>query len=77
MIVLPIVARELLVQARRKATYGTRVAAAGVSAFVMLWLLFMAGAPVPMMTQGKTLFVILSSLAFIYSLLIGGIVPIV
>jgi ABC-type transport system involved in multi-copper enzyme maturation permease subunit len=74
MSVLPVVARELLVQARRKSTYWIRVAASAIAGFLMLWLLVVGGAPVPTMSQGKTLFTILSILAFIYCLFIGAFV---
>ncbi len=69
--ILPIVARELSVQARRRSTYWVRVAASGVAGLLMLWFLFLAGAPASLINQGRALFLILSFMAFLYCLLIG------
>jgi ABC-type transport system involved in multi-copper enzyme maturation permease subunit len=74
MVVLPIVTRELLVQARRKGTYWIRVVASAVAGFLMLWLLVAGSAPIPTASQGQTLFTILSVLAFIYCLFVGALV---
>src|SRR5437660_192707 len=67
----PVAARELLVQARRRSTYGIRLTASLVAGFLMLWVLVAAGAPIPTASQGKALFSILSSLAFVYCLFVG------
>ncbi|MHB8521166.1 MAG: ABC transporter permease [Limisphaerales bacterium] len=74
MLVLPVVARELLIQARRKSTYWIRVAASAVAGFLMLWILLIGAAPIPTVSQGRTLFSILSTLAFSYCLGIGALV---
>lgn len=70
MMFLPVVARELAVAARRTATYSKRVGAAIlalVAALGVLAYLFQLAAA----EQGRTLFTVLSSLAFAYALLAG------
>ena len=46
MLVLPIVGRELLLQARKPGTYGMRVASAVVAGFLMVWILLLGTGPV-------------------------------
>lgn len=74
MTVLPVVTRELSVQARKRSTYWIRAAASALAGFLTLWLLVITTASVPMLSQGKSLFWILSVLAFGYCLLIGVLV---
>ena len=74
MSVLPIVARELSVQARRKSTYWIRVLASAIASFLMLWLAVVAAAPISSISQGRTLFTVLSVLAFVYCLVVGAVV---
>ncbi|MBU6398938.1 MAG: ABC transporter permease [Verrucomicrobia bacterium] len=74
MLVLPVVSRELLIQARRKGTYRIRVAASGIASCLMIWLLLLGAAPVPTVSQGRMLFSILSGLAFAYCLVVGALV---
>lgn len=74
MSVLPIVSRELSVQARRKSTYWIRVLASGIASFLMLWLAVGAVAPISTINQGRTLFSVLSILAMVYCLIVGAVV---
>lgn len=68
---LPIVARELRVAARRRGTYGLRLLAAAAALAVTFWLcLYPPPGQAPVML-GKTLFTSLSIMAFAYALLIG------
>ena len=71
MILLPIVARELRVSSRRGATYWTRFTA-GLLAIVVgsfAWAMFFKKSP---RDTGLALFIGLSSIAYIYSLLAGA-----
>src|SRR5262245_48532156 len=68
---LPIVARELRVGARRRGTYWTRVGASLLAMLTMLWLLIVAAAGSAVAGQGKLLFEVLSSFAFAFALLVG------
>jgi ABC-type transport system involved in multi-copper enzyme maturation permease subunit len=70
--VLPIVMRELSVQARRKSTYWIRMLASSIAGFLMVWLMLVVAAPLPFMTQGKALFSVLAVFAFVYCLLVGA-----
>lgn len=74
MTVLPIVVRELSVLARRRNTYWIRVIGSAVASLLMLWFFVITAAPGSFMAQGKTLFEVLSFLAFIYCLLVGPLV---
>src|SRR5436190_11090789 len=67
---LPIVARELRVAARRRGTYWTRLGAALTALALGGWIMLMPGVRSPQML-GITLFVALSVVAYIYSLLAG------
>ncbi|MCI0536223.1 MAG: hypothetical protein L0Z50_13435 [Verrucomicrobiales bacterium] len=69
---LPIVARELRVSARRRGTYWTRVGASSLAMLTMLWLLIVAAAGGAVAAQGKVLFEVLSSFAFAFALLVGA-----
>ncbi|MDA1273751.1 MAG: ABC transporter permease subunit [Verrucomicrobia bacterium] len=74
MTILPVVARELSVQARRKSTYWIRVLASVVASFLMLWLMVVTAGSFSSINQGKELFSVLSMLAFVYCLSVGAIV---
>lgn len=73
MVALPIVARELRVQSRRKSTHWIRVAASLIGGVMMVWLFFVGASPVPTVSQGQALFSGLSILSLVYCLLIGPI----
>lgn len=71
MTVLPIVARELRVSARRWGTYVLRLGAAGCAialAAIVFFTSAQSGSPASL---GKTIFVLLASFAYLYALLIG------
>ena len=68
---LPIVARELRVSARRRGTYWTRVGASLLAMLTMLWLLVVTAAGSAVASQGKVLFDVLSGFAFAFALLVG------
>lgn len=71
MTVLPVVARELRVAARRRNTYLRRVGTAFVSIVIAgFWLPVFASQSTT--SQGRLLFSILSTLAFVYCLLAGA-----
>lgn len=72
--VLPVVTRELAVQARRKSTYWLRVLASLIAGFLMLWLLVITAASAPSTGQGRALFTVLGILAFVYCLIVGALV---
>ncbi|MCL5098474.1 MAG: ABC transporter permease [Candidatus Omnitrophica bacterium] len=74
MLVLPIVARELLIQARKKSTYWIRVAASALAFLLLSYILVMGSAALAPANQGKILFSSLSLLAFGYCLLVGPLV---
>ena len=71
MLLLPVVARELLIQARRTGTYWIRIVIALLAAVLMFWLFLLGATPVPTSSQGKALFNSLSLVAFVYCLFIG------
>ncbi len=66
----PIIARELLVQARKKSLYGGRMAAALVG-FILLGLLLLEPSSGNPAAYGRALFSTLSWIAFVYCALIG------
>src|ERR1051326_7778994 len=67
---LPIVARELRVAARRRGTYGARLGAALAALAIGCWIMLMPQWRAPQ-TLGMALFVALSIIAYVYSLLAG------
>src|SRR5262245_4391911 len=70
--VLAIVERELRVAARRPATYRIRAGAVIAALSLIGWKLFsFAWQSAPVSQQGRSLFVMLSVLAFAYCLLAG------
>lgn len=71
---LPVVTRELTVQARRRSTYWVRVLACAVAGFFTLCLLLVTAPTAPMAGQGKTLFSTLSIIGFVYCLPLGPLV---
>src|SRR5688572_28112543 len=71
MTVLPVVAREMSVLARRKSMYWSRWVTAVVALFVMLWLLVISASQVSFAQLGASIFFILSSLCFTFAILIG------
>jgi len=74
MIFLPIVGRELRVAARRRGTYSIRFFAVLAAVVLCLWgIVAMAQNVVTPATQGHSLFMVLSALAFAYCLLIGAV----
>jgi ABC-type transport system involved in multi-copper enzyme maturation permease subunit len=74
MIFLPIVGRELRVVARRRGTFSIRFFAVLAAVVLCTWeIVVMAQGSVPPAAQGRELFMVLSTLAFAYSLLIGAV----
>jgi len=73
MTVLPIVARELRVSSRRWATYILRLGAAtsAIALAALIYLFVSRSSTTPAAEIGKVIFVVLSSFAFLYALLIG------
>src|SRR5438093_10190932 len=67
---LPIVARELRVASRKRSTYWVRLGAALVGLAVAGWIMLMPFLPTPRQ-KGIALFVSLSIVTFLYSLLAG------
>jgi hypothetical protein len=72
--VLPVVVRELSVQSRKGSTYWIRMGASVAAGLVMLWLLVVGAASIPVASQGRILFSILSVAALVYCLLAGALV---
>src|SRR5437660_8101734 len=68
---LPIVDRELRVTARRRSTYTLRLLAAAAAFSIILWLCLFPTQGQPPADLGKSLFTVLSILAFAYCLLVG------
>ena len=68
---LPVVARELAEQARRKGIYRLRAGAAVVALGVMVWLVIVSSANLPAAAQGQGIFTVLVSLAFLFCLFVG------
>jgi ABC-type Na+ efflux pump permease subunit len=71
MTVLPVVAREMRSLARRNQTYAIRLGLAGGALGVLGWLLIGSATAVSTAAQGKTVFAILSGMAFTYALFAG------
>ena len=71
MTVLPVVAREMGVLARRKSMYWSRWVTAVLALLVMLWLLLVSSAQLSFAELGKSIFLILSSLCFTFTVLVG------
>ncbi len=71
MTVLPVVAREMGVLARRKSMYWSRWVTAVLALLVMLWLLTVSAAQLTFSDLGGSIFLILSSLCFAFTVLIG------
>jgi ABC-type transport system involved in multi-copper enzyme maturation permease subunit len=71
MTVLPVVAREMGVLARRKSMYWSRWVTAILALLVMLWLLVVSAAQLSFAELGSSIFLILSSLCFTFTVLIG------
>src|SRR5687767_9287954 len=71
MTVLPIVAREMGVLARRKSMYWSRWVTVVLALLVMLWLLAVSATQVSFAELGRSIFFILSSLSFTFTVLIG------
>lgn len=69
---LPIVSRELIEASRRTATYRTRWVAGLLGLATMLWLFVVQAAASPGGSQGRALFLALSSLAFAQAVLVGA-----
>jgi ABC-type transport system involved in multi-copper enzyme maturation permease subunit len=68
---LPVVERELRMAARRRSTYGLRLLVALAAFAVTLWICTLPARGQPPTELGKSLFAILTILAFAYCLLIG------
>ena len=68
---LPVVVREMAVQARRKGIYRLRMGTALVALAVVAWLVIIASANVPTASQGEGIFTVLISLSFLFSLFVG------
>ena len=71
MTVLPVVAREMSVLARRKSTYWARAITGFLAVLVMLWLLIVSRAHLTYAALGSSIFLILSSLCFTFTVLVG------
>src|SRR5690606_8901228 len=73
MTVLPIVARELRVAARRWSTYVLRMGAAtsAIALATLVYFFVSRDISAPPATMGKVIFVVLSGFAFLYALLFG------
>src|SRR5688572_6887831 len=71
MTVLPVVAREMSVLARRKSMYWSRWVTAVLALLVMLWLLVVSASQLSFAELGASIFLILSSLCFTFTVLIG------
>ena len=70
---LPIAERELRVAARRRATYRTRFWAVLIALIAFTWqFLWLTRGPMPSAMHGRSLFTVISGLAFVYCLLIGA-----
>lgn len=72
MILLPVVAREMSVLARRRSTYLWRAATPLLAVLVVGWLFLIAVAGVSFSKMGQTIFVVLSALSFLYALFVGA-----
>jgi ABC-type Na+ efflux pump permease subunit len=72
MTTLPIVERELRVASRRRMTYGSRLAGAGIACGVTAWLLVRASVALSPAQAGSNLFETLSNIAFMACLAAGA-----
>lgn len=72
MTLLPVIAREMSVQARRKATYRLRFGAALCALGVMFWLLIVSSAGAASVAQGREIFGILAAISFVFCLAAGA-----
>lgn len=72
MTILPVVAREMMVQSRQKNTYRTRGGAAFVALGVMFWLMLVSSANLSAAEQGQGIFTTLASLSFLFTLFAGA-----
>src|SRR5437870_838045 len=68
---LPVVERELRMAARRRSTYGLRLLAALAAFSLTLWICTLSARGQPPSELGKSLFAVLTIIAFGYCLLIG------
>lgn len=68
---LPVVTREMSVLARRQSTYWARAVTAAIAVLTMLWLLLVSASHVSLSQLGSSIFLILSSFCFGFSLLAG------
>ncbi|MGZ8937908.1 MAG: hypothetical protein ACXW32_01710 [Limisphaerales bacterium] len=71
MTVLPVVAREMGVMARHKSTYWSRTVTGLLALLVMMWLLLVSRTRVSYADIGGTMFLVLSSLCFAFTVLAG------
>ena len=71
MSILPVVAREMSVLARRRSTYITRALTAALAMFVIGWIFLVAVAGMSVAQIGQAVFMGLASLCFVYALLAG------
>ena len=71
MTVLPVVLREMSVLARRKVTYWSRTVTGLLALLVLLWLMLVSRAHVSYATMGSSLFLVLSSICFAFTVLAG------
>src|SRR5688572_6988412 len=74
MILLPVVSRELAVQARRRSTYRMRASVAALACVIAFIMIGVTSASLPPNQQGKLLFSGLSVLAVVYCSLVGPLV---
>src|SRR4051812_47978362 len=68
---LPVVAREMLIGARRKSTYRGRVLTAFLALVAMGYLLLVGSVSLAITDQGKSLFNTLSVMSFVFALVAG------
>ena len=71
MTVLPVVAREMAVMARRKSMYWSRWITAILALLVMLWLLLVSASAISFSELGSSIFVILGTICFVFTALVG------
>lgn len=71
MTVLPVVAREMSILARRPGTYWVRAGTAVAAMLVTGWLLVIVASQVPVAQLGGKIFSILSYIAFVYAIAAG------
>lgn len=71
MTVLPVVAREMSVMARRKSMYWSRWLTAIVALLVMLWLLVLSSSSISFSELGASIFFILTTLCFVFTAVAG------